>query len=159
MGQLRARWQLKDWDWGVFLRIFCVRPSGQRSWKELLEEECEVKGLESTVRSHRFNLNLLKPCEFGRFCFQVHLAETPRNQRERNLLFTWFQVEQDNLFWLPFSVPETCNVHRSACPDPLGESSASAKPKPCPEQEDAFQKKLASSHHCLQQLQFSLLIK
>lgn len=127
LSQLHARWQLKDWDWDIFLRIFCVRPSGRWSWKGLLEEECEVKALESTVRSHRFNLNLLKPCEFGRLSFQVHLAETPRHQRERNLLFTWFQVEQDNFFWQPFGVPEMCNdVRRSACPYPLGESSASA---------------------------------
>lgn len=68
-----------------------------------------MKALESTVRSHRFSLKPLKPCGFGRLSFQVHLAETLRNLRKRNLLFTWFQVEQDNLFWQPFSVPETCH--------------------------------------------------
>lgn len=79
------------------------------------------------ARSHRFNLNPLKLCEFGRLSFQVHLAKTPRNQRERNLLFTQFQVEQDNSFWQPFSVPEMRNAGCwGVCSYPLGESSLSA---------------------------------
>lgn len=71
--------------------------------------------------------NPLKLCEFGRLSFQVHLTNTPRNQRERNLLFTQFQVEQDNLFWQPFGVPEMCNaVCWGVCSYPLGESLLSA---------------------------------
>lgn len=66
-----------------------------------------MKALESTARSHRFNLNLLKPREFGRWSFQVHLAETQRNQRERNLLFSCFKVERDNLSG-GLSVSEKC---------------------------------------------------
>lgn len=37
------------------------------------------EALESTVRPHRFNVNPLKLCEFGKLSFQVHLAEMLTN--------------------------------------------------------------------------------
>lgn len=42
------------------------------------------EALESTVRPHRFNVNPLKLCEFGKLSFQVHLAEMLTNQREKS---------------------------------------------------------------------------
>lgn len=43
------------------------------------------EALESRVRSHRFNVNLLKLCEFGKLSFRVHQAEMLTNQREKFL--------------------------------------------------------------------------